>query len=112
MKMIDGMHVCGRRLFAYTTSRRTEASLRIHAGVSSGSVLMSHGYKPCNHVARTNKLVHFACRVHCRRPSSTSCRLPKHKRGPEQLGVRFMVLIAKLYEVKSVARQAGWTRTR
>lgn len=102
----SGAAGCGPpiRLFAYTP----EASLRLYAGVSSGSVLMTDGYEPYNHVAKTNKLVHLACWAHCRRYFFDAVQaLPKDKRSPEQLAVRFMDLIAKLYEVESVARQEG-----
>lgn len=96
------------RLFAYTPSRSTEASLRLYAGVSKGSVLMTDGYEPYNQVAKTNMLVHLACWAHCRRYFNDAVQaLPKDKRGPEQLAVQFMDLIAKLYHVESVARQEG-----
>lgn len=93
------------RLFAYTPSRSTEASLRLYAGVSSGSVLMTDGYEPYNQVARTNKLVHLACWAHCRRYFFDAVQaLPKDKRSSDQMAVQFMDLIAKLYEVESIAR--------
>ena len=94
------------RLFAYSPSRSTEASLRLYAGAREGGVLMTDGYEPYNQVAKTNKLVHLACWAHCRRYFNDAVQaLPKDKRGPDQLAVRFMELIAKLYEVESEARQ-------
>ncbi len=69
---------------------------------------MTDGYEPYNQVARTNKLVHLACWAHCRRYFFDAVQaLPKDKRSPEQLAVRFMDLIAKLYEVESFARNEG-----
>ena len=94
------------RLFAYSPSRSTEASLRLYAGAREGGVLMTDGYEPYNQVAKTNKLVHLACWAHCRRYFNDAVQaLPKDKRGSDQLAVRFMELIAKLYEVESDARQ-------
>lgn len=96
------------RLFAYTSSRSTEASLRLYAGASRGSVLMTDGYAPYEHVANTNRLVHLACWAHCRRYFNDALQaLPKDKRGPEQVAVQFMDLIGKLYHVESEARQEG-----
>lgn len=96
------------RLFAYTPSRSTQASLRLYAGAREGAVLMTDGYEPYNQVAKINKLVHLACWAHCRRYFNDAVQaLPKDKRGPEQLAVRFMDLIARLYHVESVARQEG-----
>ena len=96
------------RLFAYTPSRSTQASLGLYAGVSHGSVLMTDGYEPYNHVARTSGLVHLACWAHCRRYFNDALQaLPKDKRGPEQVAVQFMDLIGKMYHVESEARQEG-----
>ncbi len=96
------------RLFAYTPSRGTEASLRLYAGAREGGVLMTDGYEPYNKVAEVNQLMHLACWAHCRRYFNDAVQaLPKDKRGPEQLAVQFMDLIAKLYHVESVARQEG-----
>ena len=94
------------RLFAYTPSRSTQASLHLYAGAREGSVLMTDGYEPYNQVAKTNKLVHLACWAHCRRYFNDAVQaLPKDKRGPEQLAVQFMELIGKLYHVESIARK-------
>jgi transposase len=94
------------RLFAYSPSRSADASLGLYAGASAGSVLMTDGYEPYNLVAKTNKLVHLACWAHCRRYFNDAVQaLPKDKRGPDQLAVQFMELIAKLYEVESTARK-------
>jgi transposase len=96
------------RLFAYAPSRGTETSLRLYAGARDGGVLMTDGYEPYNQVAKTNKLVHLACWAHCRRYFFDALQaLPKDKRGPEQLAVQFMALIARLYHVESVAREEG-----
>ena len=109
-QMTEGSGAAGSgppiRLFAYTPSRSTEASLRLYAGVSHGSVLMTDGYEPYNQVAKTGRLVHLACWAHCRRYFNDALQaLPKDKRGPEQVTVQFMDLIGKLYHVESVARQ-------
>ena len=94
------------RLFAYTPSRGTDASLRLYAGVSPGSVLMTDGYEPYNQVAKTGQMVHLACWAHCRRYFNDALQaLPKDKRGPEQVAVQFMDLIGKLYHVESAARK-------
>lgn len=106
----SGAAGCGPpiRLFAYTPSRSTEASLGLYAGVSKGSVLMTDGYEPYNYVAKTNKLVHLACWAHCRRYVNDALQaLPKDKRSSEQLAVQLMDLIASLYEVESIARNEG-----
>lgn len=106
----SGAEGCGPpiRLFAYTPSRSTQASLWLYAGVSKGSVLMTDGYEPYNQVAKTNQLVHLACWAHCRRYFNDAVQaLPQDKRGPAQLAVQFVELIAKLYHVESVARQQG-----
>jgi transposase len=96
------------RLFAYAPSRGTEAALRLYAGAREGGVLMTDGYEPYNQIAKTNKLVHLACWAHCRRYFNDAVQaLPKDKRGPEQLAVQFLELIARLYHVESVARQEG-----
>ena len=96
------------RLFAYSPSRSTEASLRLYAGVSHGSALMTDGYEPYNQVAKTSKLVHLACWAHCRRYFNDALQaLPKDRRGPDQVTVQFMDLIGQLYHVESQARQAG-----
>lgn len=96
------------RLFAYTSSRSTQASLGLYAGVSKGSVLMTDGYEPYNQVAKANSLVHLACWAHCRRYFNDAVQaLPKDRRDPQQLAVQFMELIAKLYHVESQARQEG-----
>lgn len=96
------------RLFAYAPSRGSEAALRLYAGAREGGVLMTDGYESYNHVAKTNRLVHLACWAHCRRYFNDAMEaLPKERRGPEQLAVQFMDLIAKLYKVESQARQAG-----
>jgi transposase len=106
----SGIHGTGPpiRLFAYAPSRGSEAALRLYAGARQGGVLMSDGYESYNHVAKTNRLVHLACWAHCRRYFNDAMEaLPKERRGPEQLAVQFMDLIAKLYKVESQARQAG-----
>jgi transposase len=96
------------RLFAYTPSRSTQASLRLYAGARQGGALMTDGYEPYNQVAKTSQMVHLACWAHCRRYFFDAVQaLPKDKRGPEQLAVQFVGLIAKLYHVESVARQEG-----
>jgi transposase len=96
------------RLFAYAPSRGTETSLRLYAGARDGGVLMTDGYEPYNQVAKVNQLVHLACWAHCRRYFFDALQaLPKDKRGPEQLAVQFMALIARLYHVESVAREEG-----
>ena len=96
------------RLFAYTPSRSTQASLGLYAGARAGGVLMTDGYEPYNKVAEVNRLVHLACWAHCRRYFNDAVQaLPKDKRGPEQLAAQFMDLIAQLYHVESVARQEG-----
>jgi transposase len=95
------------RLFAYTPSRATEAALRLYAGAGPGA-LMTDGYEPYSQVAKTNQLVHLACWAHCRRYFFDAMQaLPKDKRGPEQLAVRFIELIGKLYKVESQAKDEG-----
>ena len=106
----SGAHGTGPpiRLFAYTPSRATHGALHLYAGMREGAALMSDGYEPYNQVAKTNALVHLACWAHCRRYFNDALQaLPKEKRGPEQLAVQFMALIAKLYHVESTARQEG-----
>ena len=96
------------RLFAYMPSRSRDASLRLYAGVSKGSVLMTDGYEPYNQVAKSNGLVHLACWAHCRRYFFEAVQaLPKEKRGPEQLAVQFMASIGTLYHVESLAKHEG-----
>lgn len=109
-QMTDGSGAQGTgppiRLFAYTPSRSAEAALRLYAGVRQGGILMTDGYEGYSQLAETHHLVHLACWAHCRRYFNDAVQaLPKDKRGPEQLAVQVMDLIAKLYHVESQARE-------
>jgi transposase len=96
------------RLFAYSPSRSTEAAERLYVGVRDGTVLMTDGYEVYNKIAKAHKLVHLGCWAHCRRYFHDAMQaLPKNSRGPEQLAVRFIDLIAKLYRVEALAKEAG-----
>nr|MDQ2734236.1 IS66 family transposase [Pseudomonadota bacterium] len=71
-------------------------------------VLMTDGYEVYNKIAKAHKLVHLGCWAHCRRYFHDAMQaLPKNSRGPEQLAVRFIDLIAKLYRVEAMAKEAG-----
>ena len=111
-QMTEGSGVLGTgppiRLFEYGPSRNTEVSMRLYAGARAGGALMTDGYEPYEQVAKVNKLVHLACWAHCRRYFFEAMQaLPKDQRGPEQLAVKFMTLIGKLYQVESQAKQEG-----
>jgi transposase len=95
-------------LFAYSPSRSTEAAERLYVGVREGAVLMSDGYEVYSKIARAHRLVHLGCWAHARRYFHDAVQaLPKNSRGPQQLAVRFIDLIAKLYQVESLAKEAG-----
>ena len=95
-------------LFAYSPSRSTEAAERLYVGVRAGAVLMSDGYEVYSKIARAHRLVHLGCWAHARRYFHDAVQaLPKNSRGPQQVAVRFIDLIAKLYQVESLAKEAG-----
>ena len=96
-------------MFAYSPSRSTE-------GLPSGymlacapaAVLMSDGYEVYSKIARAHRLVHLGCWAHARRYFHDAVQaLPKNSRGPQQVAVRFIDLIANLYQVESLAKEAG-----
>jgi transposase len=94
------------RLFAYSPSRSTQAAQQLYAGVRAGGVLMSDGYDVYNAIAKANRLVHLGCWAHCRRYFNDALQaLPKNNRGPDQLSMRFIELIGKLYRVEALARE-------
>ena len=94
------------RLFGYAPSRSTAAAQVLYAGVREGSVLMTDGYAVYDAIAQAHGLVHLGCWAHCRRGFHEALQaLPKSARGPEQLAVRFLALIAQLYAVESRARE-------
>jgi transposase len=95
------------RLFAYSPSRSAKTAGQLYAGMRAHSVLMSDGYEPYDAIARQHELVHLGCWAHCRRYVNDAVQaLPKDKRAPEQLAVRLMGLIGKLYHVEAQAREA------
>jgi transposase len=96
------------RLFAYSPSRSTATAKELYAGVRRDAVLMTDGYEPYNAIAQANGLVHLGCWAHCRRYFHEALQaLPKDKRGPQQLPVRFIALIAELYKVEAEGRREG-----
>lgn len=96
------------RLFAYSSSRSTEAARTLYAGMRRGGVLMSDGYKPYEAIAQEHRLVHLGCWAHARRGFHEALQaLPKDKRGPEQLPARFIELIGRMYHIEAEARRAG-----
>ena len=95
------------RLFAYSPSRGTQTARTLYAGIRHAGVLMSDGYDPYNAIAQEHQLVHLGCWAHCRRYFHDALQaLPKDKRGPDQLPVRFLELIGRLYHVEAEARRA------
>jgi hypothetical protein len=67
---------------------------------------MTDGYVAYDKVAQAYGLVHLGCWAHCRRYFHDALKaLPKDKRGPDQLPVRFIALIGKLYHVEAQARR-------
>ena len=96
------------RLFAYSPSRSTETAKTLYAGMRTGGVLMSDGYKPYEAIAQEHRLVHLGCWAHARRGFHEALQaLPKDKRGPQQLPARFIELIGRMYHVEAQARRAG-----
>ena len=96
------------RLFAYSPSRSTQTARQLYAGLRKAGVLMTDGYEPYEAIAKEHDLVHLGCWAHCRRYVHEALQvLPKDKRGPEQLAVRLMELIGKLYHLEAQAREAG-----
>jgi transposase len=94
------------RLFGYSPSRSTHSARTLYEGMRPGGVLMSDGYEPYAAIAAQHRLVHLGCWAHCRRYFHEALQaLPKDKRGPEQLPVRFIELIARLYKVEAEARR-------
>jgi transposase len=80
----------------------------LYAGVRPGAVLMTDGYEAYDKIAQALGLVHLGCWAHCRRYFHDALQaLPKDRRGPDQLAVRFIDLIGKLYQVESQARREG-----
>ncbi len=95
------------RLFAYSPGRSTEAARTLYAGMRTGAVLMTDGYKPYEAIAQELSLVHLGCWAHARRGFHEALQaLPKDRRGPEQLPARFLELIGQLYHVEAEARRA------
>lgn len=96
------------RLFSYSPSRSATTAMGLYAGVRAGAVLMTDGYDVYDKIAQANGLVHLGCWAHCRRYFHDALQaLPKDRRGPDQLAVRFIDLIGKLYQVESQARRDG-----
>lgn len=96
------------RLFAYSPTRSTQTAQYLYAGVRSGGVLMTDGYDVYNTISTGHKLVHLGCWAHCRRYFNDALQaLPKNRRGPDQLPARFIELIARMYRVEALAREAG-----
>ena len=94
------------RLFSYSPSRSTATAMGLYAGVRPDAVLMTDGYEPYDKLAQAHGLVHLGCWAHCRRYFHDALQaLPKDRRGPDQLAVRFIELIGKLYQVESQARR-------
>jgi transposase len=94
------------RLFGYSPSRSTHSARTLYEGMRPGGVLMSDGYEPYAAVAEQHRLVHLGCWAHCRRYFHEALQaLPKDRRGPEQLPVRFIGLIGELYKVEAHARR-------
>jgi len=109
-QMTDGSGKDGRgppiRLFAYSPSRSTKTALELYAGIRQGAVFMTDGYEVYDAIADAHRLVHLGCWTHCRRYFIEALQaLPKGKRGPDQLPVRFIALIGKLYHVEANARR-------
>lgn len=110
VQMTEGSGATGTgppiRLFAYSPSRSLASARNLYEGMREGSVLMTDGYEPYNAIAKGHKLVHLGCWAHCRRGFHEALQaLPKDKRGPDQLPVRFIDLIGHLYHVESIARR-------
>ena len=96
------------RLFSYSPSRSAATAMGLYAGVRRGAVLMTDGYEAYDKIAQALGLVHLGCWAHCRRYFHDALQaLPKDRRGPDQLAVRFIDLIGKLYQVESQARREG-----
>jgi transposase len=74
----------------------------------TAGVFMTDGYEPYEAVAEQHRLVHLGCWAHCRRYVNDALQaLPKDKRGPDQLAVRLVELIGKLYHVEAEPRRTG-----
>jgi transposase len=96
------------RLFAYAPGRSAQTARGLYAGMRTHGVLMSDGYEPYNTIADEHGLVHLGCWAHCRRYFNDALQaLPKDKRTAEQLPARFLQLIAQLYQVEALAREAA-----
>ena len=96
------------RLFAYSPTRSTQAARHLYAGARAGGALMTDGYEVYNAIADGHQLVHLGCWAHCRRYFNDALQaLPQNRRGPDQVSARFIALIAKIYHVEALARQAG-----
>ena len=96
------------RLFSYSPSRSAATAMGLYAGVRPNAVLMTDGYEAYDKIAQALGLVHLGCWAHCRRYFHDALQaLPKDRRGPDQLAVRFIDLIGKLYQVESQARREG-----
>jgi transposase len=82
--------------------------MALYAGMRPGAVLMTDGYEVYDKIAQATRLVHLGCWAHCRRYFHDALQaLPKDRRGPEQLAVRFIDLIGKLYQVEAQAQRDG-----
>ena len=111
-QMTDGSGKAGTgppiRLFSYSPSRSAATAMGLYAGVRPNAVLMTDGYEAYDKIAQALGLVHLGCWAHCRRYFHDALQaLPKDRRGPDQLAVRFIDLIGKLYQVESQARREG-----
>lgn len=98
------------RLFGYSPGRGTSQALKLYAGMTKGSALMTDGYEVYNAITATNGLVHLGCWVHCRRYFiEAEDVLPKQARTSDQPATQFIAAIGKLYAAKARARDADAT---